>query len=70
MGRLVEIHHPPLTLTLTITITLILMMPNSKPSMGDSTVHSVSVVAVISERQGENHFSLNYIPIVQCDRAQ
>ena len=24
--------------------------------MGDSTVHSVSVVVVVSERQGENHF--------------
>ena len=27
-------------------------MPNLKPSMGDSTLHSVSVVAVVSERQG------------------
>ena len=27
-------------------------MPYLKPSMGDSTLHSVSVVAVVSERQG------------------
>ena len=27
-------------------------MRNLKPSMGDSTLHSVSVVAVVSERQG------------------
>ena len=35
------------------------VMPDPKPSMGDLTLHSVSVVAVVSERQGENHFSLN-----------
>ena len=35
------------------------VMPNPKPSMGDSTEHSVSVVAVVSGRQEENHFSLN-----------
>ena len=35
------------------------VMPNPKPSMGDSTEHSVSVVALVSERQGENHSSLN-----------
>ena len=35
------------------------VMPDPKPAMGDSTVHSVSVVVVVSERQGENHFSLN-----------
>ena len=35
------------------------VMPDPKPSVGDSTVHSVSVVAVVSERQGENHSSLN-----------
>ena len=28
------------------------VMPDLKPSMGDSTLHSVSVVAVVSERQG------------------
>ena len=28
------------------------VMPYLKPSMGDSTLHSVSVVAVVSERQG------------------
>ena len=33
--------------------------PNLNPKMGDSTVQSVSVVVVVSERQGENHFSLN-----------
>ena len=27
-------------------------MPYIKPSMGDSTLHSVSVVAVVSDRQG------------------
>ena len=31
------------------------VMPNLKPTMGDSTVHSVSVVAVVSERQEHNH---------------
>ena len=35
------------------------VMPEPKPSMGDSTEHSVSVIAVVSERQGENHFSFN-----------
>ena len=35
------------------------VMPDLKPSMGDSTLPSVSVVAVVSERQGEHHFSLN-----------
>ena len=35
------------------------VMPYLKPSMGDSTLHSVSVVAVVSERQAENYFSLN-----------
>ena len=38
-------------------------MPDLKPSIGDSTLHSVSVVAVVSERQGENHFSLNQKPM-------
>ena len=28
------------------------VMPNLKPSIEDSTLHSVSVVAVVSERQG------------------
>ena len=28
------------------------VMPDPKPSMGDSPVHSVSVVAVVSQRQG------------------
>ena len=42
-------------------------MPNPKPSMGDSTLHSVSVVAVVSERQGEIDFSLNQKPIAQPD---
>ena len=28
------------------------IMPDLKPSMGDSTLHSVSVVVVVSERQG------------------
>ena len=27
-------------------------MPDLKPTMGDSTLHSVSVVVVVSERQG------------------
>ena len=31
-------------------------MPNLKPSMGDSTLHSVIVVAVVSERQGSEPF--------------
>ena len=44
--------------------------PNPYPKMGDSTQHSVSVVAVVSERQGENHFSLNQKPIAQSDRAR
>ena len=39
------------------------VMPDLKPSMGDSTLHSVSVVAVVSECQGENHFRLNQKPI-------
>ena len=29
------------------------------PEMGDSTVHLVSLVVVVSERQEENHFGLN-----------
>ena len=50
-----------LTRTLTLTLTLTLkklgwyntqVMPDLKPSMGDSTLHSISVVAVVSERQG------------------
>ena len=45
------------------------VMPNLKPSMGHSTGHSVSVVVVVSERQGENHFSLNQIPMGQSDCA-
>ena len=45
-------------------------MAGLKPSVGDSTLHSVSVVAVVSERQGENHFSLNQKPIVQPDRDE
>ena len=32
------------------------VMPDPKLSMGDSTVHSVSVVVVVSERQGKNRF--------------
>ena len=39
-------------------------MPDPKPPMGDSTLHSVSVVVVVSEWQGENDFSLNLIRIV------
>ena len=35
------------------------VMPSPKPSMGDSTVHLVSVVAVVSEHQWEKSFSLN-----------
>ena len=35
------------------------VMPDTKPAMRDSTVHPVSVVVVVSERQGENHFSLS-----------
>ena len=35
------------------------VMPNPKPAMGDWTLHSVSVVVVVSERLGENHFSRN-----------
>ena len=46
------------------------VMLDLKPSMGDSTLHSVSVVAVVSERQGENHLSLNQNPIAQPDRAR
>ena len=46
------------------------VMPDLKPSMGDLTLHSGSVVAVVSERQGENHFSLNQRPIAQPDRAR
>ena len=46
------------------------VMPNLKASMEDSTLHSVSVVAVVSERQGENYFSLNQKPIAQPDRAR
>ena len=48
-----------LTLTLTLTQTLKKLgwhisqaMPNLKLSMGDSILHSVSVVAVVNERQG------------------
>ena len=46
------------------------VVPNLKPSMGDSTLHSVSVVAWVSEHQGENYFSLNQKPIAQpaCPR--
>ena len=32
------------------------VMPDPKLSIGDSTVHSVSVVVVVSVLQGENHF--------------
>ena len=46
------------------------VMPDLKPAMGDSTLHSVSVVAVVSERQAENHFSLDQKPIAQSDRAR
>ena len=52
------------------------VMPNLKPSMGDSILHSVSVVAVVSELLGENHFSLNQInlarpeTLAQPDRAR
>ena len=35
------------------------VMPDPKLAIGDSTLHSVSVAVVVSERQGENHFSLN-----------
>ena len=41
------------------------VMPNPKLSTGDSTVHSVSVVVVVSERQGENHFQSQ----VKTDRS-
>ena len=40
------------------------VVPYLKPSMGDSVLHSSSVVVVISKRQGENHFSLNQKPTV------
>ena len=46
------------------------VMPDLKPLMGESTLHSVSVVAVVSERQGENLFSLNQKPIAQPDCAR
>ena len=46
------------------------VMPDLKPTMGDLTLHSVSVVVVVSERQGQNHFSLNQNPIAQPDRAR
>ena len=32
---------------------------NPNPKLGDSTVHSDSVLVVVSERQGKNHVSLN-----------
>ena len=35
------------------------VMPDHKPAIGNSTVHSVSVVVMVSERQGGNNFSLN-----------
>ena len=35
------------------------VMPDPKPSMSDSTVHSLSVVVVVSEHQGGDHFSPN-----------
>ena len=35
------------------------VMPDPKLLMRDSTVHSVSVVIVVSERQGEKKFQLN-----------
>ena len=47
----------PVTVTLTISITQV--MPNPKSSMAHWIEHSVSVVAVVSERQGENNLSLN-----------
>ena len=43
--------------------------PNPDPDPNHN-LHSVSVVAVVSERQGENHFSLNQNPIAQPDRAR
>ena len=46
------------------------VMPDLKPTLGDSTLNSVSVLAVVSERQEENHFSLNQKPIAQPDRAR
>ena len=55
---------------LVATLILVLIMPDLKPSMEDSTLHSVSVVAVVSERQAENHFSLNQKPIAQPDHAR
>ena len=54
-----------LTLTPAPTLTLKLgwhdtqVMPNPKPSMRDLSEHSVSVVAVVSERQAENDFGHN-----------
>ena len=45
-------------------------MPDLKPSMGGSTLHSASVVAVVSERKGEKHFSLYQNPIAQPGRAR
>ena len=45
-------------------------MPNRKPSMGDSTLHSVSVVAVVVSVRDEHHFTLTQNPIAQSDRAQ
>ena len=46
------------------------VMPDLKPTMGDLTLHSVPVVAVVSERQGQNHFSLNQKLIAQPDCAR
>ena len=46
------------------------VMPDLKASMADLTLPSVSVVAVVSERQGDNHFSLNQKPIAQPNRAR
>ena len=45
------------------------VMPDLKPSMEDSTLHADSVVAVVSEHHGENHFSLNQNLIAQPDHG-
>ena len=43
------------------------VVPDPKPAMGDSVLVTVIVV---SEPQGENHFSLNEKPVDQSDRAR
>ena len=43
---------------------------NGRLRGGTISLHSVSVVVVVSERQGGNHFSLNQKPTVQPERAR